>query len=238
MQGTDQELRLFATACYRQTSLQLPSEIQARIAHSIDSAIETRIIPTTSAIENKVEAISAGQQLSSNLIKGKTRDLLLEIEKHSQKITLDLESKFNTLCLSDRAFGESMIRNESQSQKLLEVTQKHALESRITSKAVQEMITDLSSQQTQSTDIALRKFQETGKETERLIQGNSLVLREQASSLHQKLDRMNSLILTVKAQQSAERNISNSEVPNPVDNLQRSVWLLVSALQVLIRELM
>jgi hypothetical protein len=229
---------LFADACYRQTSLQLPSEIQARIAHSIDSAIENRICPLTLTIENKIDAVSVGQKTSANLIEGTIRDLGAGIEKHSQKVSLNLENKFDTLSLSDKAFGESMMRNENQSRVVLEAVQNHNLESRTATTTVQEMISDLSLRQSQSSNMVLRRVLETGKETESLILRNSSILQEQASSLHQKLDRMNWLIGTVKAQQSAQRSVSNSEIVNAVRNIQRSVWLLVSALHILIRELM
>jgi hypothetical protein len=235
---TCRELRTLTDACYRQTSLQLPSEIQARIAHSMDSSVEKRISPLTLAIENKIEAISVVQKTSSNLIEGTIRDLGAGIKRHSHEIALDLGNKFNTLSLSDKALGESVKRNESQSRIMLEAVQNHTLESRTASVTVQGIISDLSIRQSQSNDMVLRRVLETGGTTEYLIEKNDSVLQEQVSSLHRKLDRMNWLIDTVKEQQPAQLSISNPEIRNAIDKIQRSVWMLVSALHILIRELM
>jgi hypothetical protein len=228
----------------------MPSEIQARIAHTIDTAIDTRISPQTLAIDNEVKAISAAQKTSSKLIEGTIRDVgkstAAEIQKHSQEITLDLQNKFNTLSISHKACAEGMVKIEDQSWTTLEAVQNYTIESRTASMTVQEMISDLSTRQSQSTDIVLRRVIQTGQETAHAIERHSSASRDQASSLHQKLDRMNWLMVTVKdrmgdlsiAQRSARLSTSNSEIEKAISSIQRSVWLLVSALHVLIRELM
>jgi hypothetical protein len=107
------------------------------------------------------------------------------------------------------------------------------------------MISDLSTRQSQSTALVLQGVLETGQETTRTIQQNSLASREQAFSLHQKLDRIDWLMGAVRirmddlslAQQYARTRTSN-KTQDALGNIQRSVWLLVSALHVLIRELM
>ena len=75
-------------------SLQMPPEIQARIAHSIDNAIEKRIIPMILVINNEVKAISAAQKTSSSFVEGILQDLRknigLDIQNYSQEIALDL----------------------------------------------------------------------------------------------------------------------------------------------------
>jgi hypothetical protein len=48
-------------------------------------------------------------------------------------------------------------------------------------------------------------------------------------------DRMGDLSI---AQRSARLSTSNSEIEKAIGNIQQNVWLLVSALHVLIRELM
>lgn len=229
--------------CYSQTALQMPSEIQARIAHTIDTAIDTRISPQTLAVHNEVAALSIAQKTLSQLIKGTIRDvgknMGAEIQKHSQEITLDLRNTFNTLSISHKACAEGIVKIEDQSRTTLEAVQKYSIESRTASTTVQEMISDVSTRQSQSTDIVLRTVLQSGQETAHEIQ-------EQTLSLHQKLDRINWLMGTVKdrmgdlsiAQRFARLSTSNSEIEKAIGNIQQSVWLLVSALHVLIRELM
>ena len=207
-------------ACCRQTSLQLPSEIQARIAHSIDSDVGNRVIL---AIENKLDTLLDIQKASCNLIEGTSQNLGARFEKNHQDLALDLANKFDILSLSDKA--------------LLEAVQYHGLESRIASQTVRGMISELSTRQSQSTDMVLRRVRETSNKTGYLIDRNNSILREQASSLHQKLDRMSWLTDTVKEQQPAQRNISSPELQNAVGNIKQIVWLLVSVLHILIREL-
>lgn len=228
----------------------MPSETQARIAHTIDTTIETRITPLASAVQNEVTALSVAQKTSSTLIEKTIRDVGkntgAEIQKHSQEITLDLGNKFNTLDISQKTCADSMLKIEDQSRTTLEAVQNYTIESRTASMNVQEMISDLSIRHSQSTDTVLQRVLQNGQQTAQAIQRHSSASREQTSSLHQKLDRMNWLIGTVKdhigdlsiAQQSAKLSTSKSDIENAIGNIQRSVLLLVSALHVLIRELM
>lgn len=224
----------------------MPAEIQARIAHTIDTAVDTRISPQTLAVHNVVTALSTAQKNSSQAIEGTIRSVgkntEAEIQKHSQKITLNLENKFNTLSISHKACAEGIVKIEDQSHTTFEAVKINTA----ASVTVLGSILDLSAHQSQSTDLVLRAVLQTGQETAHAIQKHSSASRQQTSSLHQKLDRMNSLMGTVKdcmgdlsvAQRSASLSASNSEIQGAIGNIYRSVWLLVSALHVLIRELM
>jgi hypothetical protein len=227
----------------------MPSEIQARITYTIDTAIDTRISPVAMTVHKEVAALSADQKTSFKLIEGLVRDggnnTEAKIQKHTQEITLALRNKFNTLSSFNEAYSETIGKIAVQAQKTLESVQNHAVESRAASTTVQGIIADLSARQSQST-MVLRRVLQTGQEAAYSIQRHSSISREQTLSLHQKLDRMNWLMGTVKdrvgalssAQQSAKLDISNSEIRNAIANIQRNVWLVVSALHVLIRELM
>jgi hypothetical protein len=92
----------------------------------------------------------------------------------------------------------------------------------------------------------LKTVQKESQKTASALQKHFSTSQYQTMSLHQKLDRMNWLMGAVKnrmdtlsmGQQSAHSSASSSEIEKAMGNIQRSVWLLVSALHVLIRELM
>jgi len=228
----------------------MPFEIQARIAHTIVTAVDTRINPVTRAVHREVAALAVAEDASSKLIEGAIRDVgknnIEELQKHSGKMSLDLENKFCTLSTTQEACAGGIVRIEDQSRKILEGAQSQATENRTASKDVQEMISNLSARQSQCTKLVLRGVRQEGQETVLEIRKHTWEFREQALSLHQKVDRMTQLAETVKdrmgnlsiAQQSARLTATNSEIERAIDNIQRSIWLLVSALHILIREVM
>jgi hypothetical protein len=224
----------------------MPAEIQARIAHTIDTAVDTRISPRTLAVHKAVTALSTAQQNSVELVQDAIRsvgkNVDTQMQKHTQKITLDLENKFNNLSISQKACAEGIVKTEEQSRNTLEAVTRNT----IASVSVLESLSKFSARQDQSTALVLRQVLQTGQRTTLAVQQHTSASRGQNSSLHQKLDRMNLLMGTVKdriddlstAQRSASLSISNSEIQRAIGNIYRSVWLLVSALHVLIRELM
>jgi hypothetical protein len=52
----------------RQTTLKIPDIILDRISHTIDMAINTRIVPKTKLVDYKIEALSAAQASSIDMI--------------------------------------------------------------------------------------------------------------------------------------------------------------------------
>jgi paraquat-inducible protein B len=101
---------------YSHTTLQMPSEIQARIAHTIDTAVDTRINPVTLAVNREVAALAIAEEASSKLIEGTIRDVgknhMEELQKYNGKISLDLENKFNTLSMIQEACAGGIAKIE------------------------------------------------------------------------------------------------------------------------------
>jgi hypothetical protein len=236
--------------CYSQATLQMPSELQARLAHTINTAIDSRINPPTLAVHNEVVALSAAQENSFQLIEGTIRSVgkntEVEYQKHNQKIALELENKFNTLSISNKSCAKGIGKIKEKTRITFEAVQDHSIESRTASLNIQQRISDLSSCQSQSNDIILRRVLQTGRETVHAIQRQASISGEQISGLHQKLDHMNWLMVSVKgrmgdlsiAEGSSTLSTSNSEIEKAIGNIKRSIWLLVSALYILISELM
>jgi ATP-dependent Lon protease len=221
----------------------MPSEIQARIAHTIDRAIDTRINPHTLAVHKEVAALSAAEKASSKLIKGTIQDVVrqnaTEMQKYTQITSAHLEEKFNALSLSQRTCAASTFRIEDRSRMILEAVYTQTSESRADSKTVQAMALDLFANQSRTTDAIVRAVQQEG-------QKNTSVSKKRILNLHKKLDHMSSLMGTVNnhmsslsiARQSARLSTTNSEIETAIGSLRQSLWLLLSALHVLIRELM
>jgi hypothetical protein len=201
-------------------------------------------------VHKEIAALSAAEKASAKHIKETIQDVnkhnVTEIQKHSQIITLDLEQKFSTLSMSQQAFTESLSTIQDQSQTILDVVKIQSIESHADSKIVQGKVLDLATRQSQSADIVLRAVRKESQKTTSALQRHVSTSQYQTLSLHQKLDRMTWLMGTVKdrmgnlsmAQRSAHSSASNSEIEKAIGNFQQSVWLLVSALHVLIRELM
>ena len=232
-----------------QTTLQSPFEIQARIAHTIDTAVDTRISPLTLKVHKEVTALSAAEKASAKYIKESIEDVkkhhTTEIQRHSQIIHVDFEQKFSALSISQQDVTESLSTIQDQSQSILDVVRNQSIESHADSKIVQGQVLDLCTRQSQSTDTILKAVRKEKQKTASALQKHASTSRYQTMSLHQKLDRMNWLMGAVKnrmdnlsmAQQSTHSSASSSEIEKAMRNIQRSVWLLVSALHVLIREL-
>jgi len=233
-----------------QTTLQIPFEIQARIAHTIDTAVDTRINPLTLKVYEEVTSLSAAEKASGKHIKESIEDVkkhhTTEIQRHSQIIHLDFEQKFSALSISQQDVTESLSTIQDQSQRFLDVVRNQSIESHADSKIVQRQVLDLCTRQSQSTDTILKTVRKERQKTASTLQKHASISRYETMSLNQKLDRMNWLMGAVKnridnlsmAQQSAHPSASSSEIGKAIRNIQRSVWLLVSALHVLIRELM
>jgi hypothetical protein len=220
----------------------MPSEIQARIAHTIDTVVDKRISHSTLNVQKEVTALSVATTASSKHLEEIIQDVgkhnATEIQAHSQNFSLDLEQKFNTLALNHQAVTERLSTIEDQSRTVLDTVKTQSNKSRHELKVVQEKVSNLSSRQSQSADMS----QKTTSALHRYTSSS----QHQTLSLHKKLNHMTWLMGTVKgsmddlsrAQQPFSSNASNSEIEEAISSLQRSVCLLVSALHVLIRELM
>lgn len=81
----------------RQTTLKMPDIILDRISHAIDTAIDTKIVPETKLVDCKIEALSAAQASSVDMITrtvqevGRTTTQAIHrkiLEDHAQSLSL------------------------------------------------------------------------------------------------------------------------------------------------------
>jgi len=195
--------KLFAHPYYSQTSLQMPFKIQARMAQTIDAAIDKRVNPLITAVHSVVAGLSEFQATIRN--------------------------EYDALLASQ---GSSIIQTiEDQSQKTLNTIQNQTLENLSASTTVQAKLEDLSAGQYKSTDLVIRRVIETGRSTVEAIQRQTRETYAHTSSFHQKLDQMNSLIGTVKdvmgdhstAQKCTGLGTSNSGIREAAENILCSI---------------
>jgi hypothetical protein len=53
----------------------MPGDVHAQMVHSFDSAINSKIIPSTALINNKIDALSAAHTASAGLATQNARDI-------------------------------------------------------------------------------------------------------------------------------------------------------------------
>ncbi|PQE31543.1 Ankyrin repeat-containing protein [Rutstroemia sp. NJR-2017a WRK4] len=225
-----------------QTTLQMPSEIQARIADMIDAAVERRINHLTLNVQNEVMALSVAEKASSKQFEEALRDVgrqnTTEIQTQSQNFSLDLEKKFQNLSTYQQTLTARLSTIEDQSRTVLDTLRTHSIESHQEFRVIQEKVSNLSSRQSQSVNMS--------KNARSALRRHNSLSQPQALTLHKKFNHAICLMGTLKkrmvdfsgAQQPTSLGVSNSEIREAIGSLQRSVCLLVSALHVLIRELL
>jgi hypothetical protein len=93
----------------------MPRDIQDRISHSIDTAIDTRLIPTTILLDNKIDALSAAQATSADLVVhtiqriGENTTLANQVQAlESRAQSLSLRRKLNQVDASTKAIQTSL----------------------------------------------------------------------------------------------------------------------------------
>ncbi len=104
---------------------------------------------------------------------------------------------------------------------------------------------DISVAHSTSTDLVLLNIQGMGQDAAKAIRIQTLESRAQSSSLQQKLDQVDASIGAIRsslqylssAQQNLYPHMANYGVKGAVRNILDSIWLLLSSLQLLIREL-
>ncbi|CZR69364.1 uncharacterized protein PAC_19264 [Phialocephala subalpina] len=210
-----------------QTTLAMPENIQDRMSHLIDTAVDTTIIPATQQVDNKLTTLSITQASSADTITrslkeiGTTTDIIHTKSLEGREATTRLESYLERIVISQESFSKA---NAGLCNKL----------------------GDISIAQSASTDIVMQTARQAGKKTENAIQMHALETRAQSSSLHKKLEEvdtsvsaMHSLLRDLSISEiHSNSDLSNIEVERAIQNILGGIWVLLSRLQLLIRELL
>jgi histone deacetylase complex regulatory component SIN3 len=202
----------------------MPINIQRQISHDIDASIGCKIMTASSLVHDKIGTLSRAQENSFDLINGNLKNIS---DKVSAKA---IEDHAATSRLEDR----------------LELVQKSQGLYMESTTALQTSLTDLSVAHQHSTDLVIREIRQVGNSATKETQRQRLEGRAQSSGLHTKLDHIESSIgMLRKSIQSLsdiqlveDPDLSKTEMERTAHNILRGIWLLLSSLQLLIRELL
>ncbi|CZR51409.1 uncharacterized protein PAC_01284 [Phialocephala subalpina] len=213
------------------TTLAMPENIQDRISHLMDTAVDTRIIPATTHINNNIAALSVGQSSSADTI---TRNL--------HEIGRTTAEAIHTNALEGR---EATARMEGHLKRIL-ISQEASAETSLgANTGFHAKLEDVSITQATSTDLVVRCTKQAGEATADAIRRHALETRAQSSSLHRKLvevgtsmDAIQDALQTLSASRlGLDSDLPKTEVERAIQDIFGSICLLLSSLQNLIREL-
>ena len=203
--------------------MSMPQNVPDQVAHTID----TRIVPETAPVHRKIEALSETQISSVDTI---TRSVQ-EIARTTAE-----------------AIGRKRLEDLQATSKLESRLEQLFISQEIFSNTTANMCTKLENihiQQPTATDMVIQSSQRANTEQSSLFHRHPFGDRLQSSSLHEKLGRVgsslgaieNSLEYLSTAGVKLDADISKSEVKRAGQNIVGSIWMLLSSLQLLIREL-
>jgi hypothetical protein len=194
----------------------MPNDSQDRISHIVNTVIDTNIIPTTTLIDERLGSLLAMQASATDTIT-------------------------HHLDVIESSTGELLHANGPEVKQIL-VSQETSAEATANLKADLE---DLSISQLTFRDELLQCVRQSGDDITKAVNMQSSDVRVQSSSLNRKLDQVDASIGAVRdslrglsnAKLNFNPELSKSEVERAFRNILGSIWLLLSSLQLLIREL-
>jgi len=213
---------------FSQTTLQMPTEIQNRLASVINAVVDTKINPETIIAHEKIKNLSEIQATSTETVARTIQD------------TAD-STRAQIAAISVQG-SESTSRLTQGLEQVLELQ----TTSRKANSALHAKLDDLSSCNSSSTTSILNSFRQRDSKTAEAIRIHSLEGRTQSSSLNRKLNQVDASIEAIRGTldnfTNAQSNTSiialNSDIKMAVQNMLSSIWQLISSLQCLIRELL
>ena len=205
----------------------MPNDIQDRISQAVNTAIETKITPATTLVHNRLDTLLATQASATGTI---SRNL----DANDKSTKEALRGKV----LEDR---DAMASLESRVEQIL-ISQGTSAEVTTNLRA---NLKDLCVSQSTSNDAILRHVKQSSHYMAKAAHTQFSDARAQSSRLHRKLDQVDASIGTIRDSlrslssakiNSSDPEISRSEAERAVRNILCSIWLLLSSLQLLIRE--
>jgi len=150
----------------------MPNDIQDRMSHAIDRAIDTKITPATTLVNNQIGALSAEHAASTNLIaqtvqevERTTAEAIHSNATEDRKVTTRLENGLDLVLKSQMESAEEIVRVHT---KLKYLTVAHSA----------------------STDVVVRSLRQTGQDPANALRMQASGGRAQSANLHKKLDQV------------------------------------------------
>jgi hypothetical protein len=213
---------------FSQTSLKMPNDIQDRISHIMNTAIDTKITPAMTLVAEKLGTLLAAQASATNTItqnldniERSTKEVLYVKAQEGREAMARLESGVEQIRSSQEASAKAATNFETNPE-------------------------DFCISQSTSNDAILRCVRQSGHDMTKAAHMQSLDVRARSSSLHKKLDQVHTSIGAIRdslrslsgSKLNFNPDMPKSEVKRAVRNILGSIRLLLSSLQLLIRELL
>ncbi|CZR68162.1 uncharacterized protein PAC_18061 [Phialocephala subalpina] len=209
-----------------QTTLRLPDDIRDRISRVID----TRTARTTALLrqlDDKMDLLSTSRTTSTDTL-----------NQHLQDLKISTSGDIATVAIEHREGIGKLADNLGQVLN----AQRDCIKANTN---IRETLKDLSVAHSASTDLVLGTLCRTGENAATAVRVQALEGRAQSASLHRKLDQVGTSVGAIQSlleglsatQLSSDTYMSKSEAIRALRNILKSVWLLLSSIHALIREL-
>jgi BMFP domain-containing protein YqiC len=203
--------------------MSMPQNIVDQISHTID----TKIVPETAVVHRKIEALSKAQVSSLDTITRSVQEIARTTAEAIERKRLEnLETTSKLECHLERLLISQETFSDTETNLCAKLENIHI-------------------PRPTSIEMIIPRSQGANTETSHLLRSHPFGDRSQSSSLRKKLDRVGSSIGAVGNSLEylstfgvkLDADISQSEIKRAVQNIIGSIWMLLSSLQLLIREL-
>jgi hypothetical protein len=203
----------------------MPIDIQNRICHIIDTVVDMRMPPVMTLLDTRTEALLANHTASA---------------KESDPTDGDIGIRRTEACQTTNSIADNCDENGrfENGRDLAPLSLKES------SGNIEKGVDDLYT--VNSTGPVINNVQQTEHLTSNLISKRAVEGHTTSSSLHKKLDQVDTSLGAIRhslvdlsiVHRKMDSNKSRSEIETAIQNILGSIWVLLSSLHVLIRELM
>jgi hypothetical protein len=205
----------------------MPQDVLDQMSHTIDSSIDTRVVPQTALVNHRIETLLEAQIASVNTITRNVQEIgrstaeaIYEKRLEDREAAAKLERRLERLLISNQSFPKGRTNRYANPPEILMA-------------------------QSASTDLVSRGSTRAYADASNDFDEHSSGDRAQSSSLRRKLDGVGTSMGVIErslGDLSVANTILSSDTDKPeikraARNIFSSFFLLLSSLQLLIREL-
>jgi hypothetical protein len=201
----------------------MPQDVLDQMSHTIDSSIDARIVPQTALVNHRIETLLASVDTikrSVQEIGRSTAEAIYETRLEEREAAAKVESRLERLLISHQRFSNGR-------------TDRYA------------NLPEIHMAQLASTDLVSRGSTRASADASNDFGEHSFGDRAELSSLRRKIDGVGTSMGAIErslgdlsvASTILSSDTAKSEITRAARNILSSVWLLLSSLQLLVREL-
>ncbi|KAG4440975.1 hypothetical protein IFR05_003539 [Cadophora sp. M221] len=207
----------------------LPSDVQEKVAHTIDTRFEATLKPVRTFIQDQTTALKISQSTSTDLITG-----------NISKLGLEGSTALSKQATSIQKLQEMQLGHQSTLDVVLTCMQS-LIALRPLATAVEEQSTAVSKSQATSMDIITRTVSQSCRRNTTALNKQTSEIQDLQSTIINRFDSMSSLINILHTANTGSPAMpeqhSTRELQIAARNLAASIWQILWHVQRLIREL-